>query len=153
MADKRLHQKKCKNDGLVADKILDMRVRNNGFEYLLSWKGYPEPETSWECKDDVDCPGLIQAYEETLLNGRRERLAASCAAEQNAIRSCRAFEEGLEPEKIFGAAVVDGVVMMLLKWKGSKRSDCIPEKLAFQKCPQLVVDFYADQARRCIYGT
>lgn len=52
------------------------------------------------------------------------------------------FDSGLEPEKIIGATDINGELAFLVQWKNSTRAMLIPSKLARQKCPQLVIDFY-----------
>lgn len=52
------------------------------------------------------------------------------------------FETGLEPDKIIGATDVNGELAFLVQWKNSNKAMLIPSKLARQKCPQLVIDFY-----------
>lgn len=52
------------------------------------------------------------------------------------------FDSGLEPEKIIGATDIKGELAFLVQWKNSNKAMLIPSKLARQKCPQLVIDFY-----------
>lgn len=52
------------------------------------------------------------------------------------------FDSGLEPEKIIGATDINGELAFLVQWKNSNKAMLIPSKLARQKCPQLVIDFY-----------
>lgn len=52
------------------------------------------------------------------------------------------FESGLTPEKIIGATDINGELAFLVQWKSSNKAMLIPNKLAREKCPQLVIDFY-----------
>lgn len=52
------------------------------------------------------------------------------------------FDNGLEPDKIIGATDINGSLAFLVQWKNSNKAMLIPNKLARQRCPQLVIDFY-----------
>ncbi len=30
------------------ERIVDKRYRNNGLEYLIKWRGYPDSQNTWE---------------------------------------------------------------------------------------------------------
>lgn len=52
------------------------------------------------------------------------------------------FERGYEPEKVLGATDSAGELMLLVKWRHSNEADLVPARIANQKCPALVIEFY-----------
>lgn len=50
----------------VVERIVKKRVRDGVIEYFLKWKDYPDSENTWEPKDNLDCPELIEEYERKL---------------------------------------------------------------------------------------
>lgn len=48
----------------VVEKIVGKKVDRGTTLYLLKWKGYNDDENTWEPRDNLDCPELIEAYEE-----------------------------------------------------------------------------------------
>lgn len=51
----------------VVEAIREKRTTKTGvIEYKLKWKGYPETDNTWEPKDNLDCPDLIEEFEENL---------------------------------------------------------------------------------------
>ena len=54
------------------EKITSKRTVNGRTEYFLKWKSYPESENTWEPMDNLDCPDLIQEFEDSLLGKDRE---------------------------------------------------------------------------------
>lgn len=143
------------------ERVEDKRTVSGRTEYYLKWKGYPRSENTWEPVENLDCPDLIAAFEESLKNNKKDtkkRLSTSSTPES--IRSKRksfmeeeteeqrkliGFDRGLEPSKILGATDSSGYLMFLMKWKGSDHADLVPAKLANIKCPQVVIQFYEER--------
>lgn len=158
----------AKNEGPVeevgefsVEKVVDRRVVNGKVEYYLKWKGYPSSENSWEPEENVDCPDLVQAFEET--RKKKEKEAKEEGSSKKGRKSTAStddkapaakrkstggedkkigFDRGLEPEEILGATDHNGQLMFLMKWKDAANADLVPAKQANVKCPQVVIKFY-----------
>ncbi|XP_038046401.1 chromobox protein homolog 1-like [Patiria miniata] len=48
------------------EKVLNKRVKGGQVEYLLKWKGYPDEQNTWEPETNLDCPELIQMYNDSV---------------------------------------------------------------------------------------
>lgn len=153
------------------EKILDKRMAKNGkVEYYLKWKGYDDDENSWEPIENLDCPDLIEEFEENwkkkqdkkkddpkkkdddASNKRKKGSTASVVSapppkkvKETKISENRGFARGLDPEKIIGATESHGELKFLIKWKGSDETDTVLAKEANSKCPQIVIDFYEER--------
>jgi len=55
----------------IVDRIVSHRIRNGRKEYLLAWKGFPEEENTWEPEQNLDCPDLIEEYENRIMQKTR----------------------------------------------------------------------------------
>lgn len=144
------------------EKILDRRVVNGKVEYFLKWKGYSNEDNTWEPVENLDCPDLIQAFEDARKKGKeskdesssrkpgRKSTATDEAAKAPAAKRKSTasedkkigFDRGLEPEEILGATDHNGQLMFLMKWKDAANADLVPAKQANVKCPQIVIKFY-----------
>ena len=47
------------------EKVLRRRKRNNRFEYLIKYKGYPDSENTWEPRSNIKVD-LYKAFDRTL---------------------------------------------------------------------------------------
>ena len=137
------------------EKVMDKRVGKNGkTEYLLKWKGYGEEDNTWEPKENLDCPELIDEFERVY--GQKKSMKPSAdkrksmgggepKAKRTAGERPRGFDRGLDPERIIGATDSSGELMFLIKWKGSDEADLVPAREANVKCPQTVIKFYEER--------
>ncbi|XP_044269782.1 chromobox protein homolog 1-like [Tribolium madens] len=51
------------NEDFEVDRILDVYFKRNGQrEFLVSWKGYPNSQNSWEPEENMDCKDLIKKF-------------------------------------------------------------------------------------------
>jgi len=55
----------------IVERIVSHRFRNGRKEYLLAWKGYSEEENTWEPQQNLDCPDLIEEYENRIMQKSR----------------------------------------------------------------------------------
>ncbi|CAH0549106.1 unnamed protein product [Brassicogethes aeneus] len=142
----------------VVEKIIDSRINEQGVkEYYLKWIGYDDKDNTWEPEENLDCPGLISAFEaaqkEREKNKRKAPTAttndSSTLAKRKPIddKKCLGFDRGLAAEKIIGATDSPGQLMFLIKWSGTDEADLVPAKQANIKCPQVVIQFYEERLK------
>lgn len=141
----------------VVEKIIDSRVKGGKKEYFLKWKGFPDSENTWEPHDNLDCPELIQAYEdkakkkkEDAKKRKKEDDDSSSSKKKKKVvedeeNKPRGFDRGLQPERIIGATDSGGELMFLMKWKDSDEADLVPARQANIRCPQIVIAFYEER--------
>ncbi|EFP03572.1 hypothetical protein CRE_19236 [Caenorhabditis remanei] len=57
----------------VVERILNKRTTRNGPEFLIKWKGFPETDSSWEPRKNLQCDRIIEEYERMAarVTGRR----------------------------------------------------------------------------------
>lgn len=98
-------------DEYIVEKIIDSRINEKGVkEYLLKWIGYEEKDNTWEPEENLDCPGLIEAFEKEKAKREAERKRKSSIQSDGKAPKKRSdekksigFDRGLKPEKIIGA--------------------------------------------------
>jgi len=141
------------------DRIVDDRVEDNEKQYLIRWKGFTAEDDTWEPVTNLDCPEIIDAYEEA----KRKKKEAKKAKRNDMSKiepkienppkkkkkeddsGPKGFARGLNPEKIIGATDETGSLMFLMKWENAEIADLVPSKEANVKCPQVVIQFYEER--------
>ncbi|KAL1500826.1 hypothetical protein ABEB36_006261 [Hypothenemus hampei] len=145
----------------VVEKIIDSRINERGVkEYFLKWIGYDDKDNTWEPEENLDCPGLIEAFEaerakKKETEGKKRKLSTSGPEKENKNvkvkkseeKKCMGFDRGLEPDTIIGATDSPGQLMFLMKWQGTDEADLVPAKQANIRCPQVVIKFYEGRLR------
>jgi len=145
------------------ETILDKRIRAGKVEYFLKWKGYGEEDNTWEPEGNLDCPELIEAFEEARKQEeikKKEKKEKKLQEEKAKKKSdepkkpkkiledenkLRGFDRGLKAERVIGATDSSGELMFLMKWVGSDEADLVPASQANTKCPQVVIKFYEER--------
>nr|CAH7765936.1 unnamed protein product [Callosobruchus chinensis] len=140
------------------EKIIARRVVDGKIEYFLKWEGYTDEDNTWEPKENLDCAGLVAEFENARKKKKEksfykkkaddsngESSKKSRKSEEGAKKEKTAFEKGLEPERIIGATYRAGQVMLLMKWKGTEKTELLYAKEANIKFPQLVIKFYEER--------
>ncbi|XP_013146816.1 PREDICTED: chromobox protein homolog 1-like isoform X1 [Papilio polytes] len=165
MAEKKKEGEVEVEDEYSVEKVLDRRVKNGKVEYYLKWKGYNDEDNTWEPEENLDCPDLIQAFEEARKKKEAEgkitnkmekepkkRKSSAATPDLKGAKKIKAddkkssgFDRGLEPEKIIGATDSSGELMFLMKWQGTDEADLVPAKQANIRCPQVVIQFYEER--------
>ncbi|XP_053214316.1 chromobox protein homolog 1-like [Panonychus citri] len=134
------------------EKIIDKRVTKTGkIEYLLKWSGWSSSANSWAKKEDVDCPELIDRFEE---KQRRQLAAEERSRHEPKVRPLFApgeptgFDKGLKAEAITGVTKIGNEIIYFVKWKNETQQGMIPGSVAEKKCPQLVIEYMENNIRR-----
>ncbi|CAH0549479.1 unnamed protein product [Brassicogethes aeneus] len=139
----------------VVEKVMNSRITAAGKkEYLLKWIGYDHEDNTWEPEENLDCPGLIEAFENEKKAREKTKKRKSDGTPLQESKSAKkkvedkktiGFDRGCEPEKILGATDCSGQLMFLMKWVGTDEADLVPAKTANIRCPQVVIKFYEER--------
>lgn len=104
-------------------------------------------DNTWEPEGNLDCPELIQAFEDSVKQPQVELTtgATTTSEKEKPVledNRPRGFKRGLEVDRIIGATDACGELMFLLMFKDCQEADLIPATLANQKCPEAVIKYY-----------
>jgi len=72
---------KADEEEYVVEAVIDKRVEGGVVEYLLKWKGYEE--TTWEKEELLNCPALIETYENSANGGTKRKSTEESEGESN----------------------------------------------------------------------
>lgn len=117
----------CK-EGYVVEKILAKRIEHDNVEYLVKWKGHSDLYNTWECKESLNCPVLVQDFE--------------LEQENSATRIETSEEQPYVAEKVLDLRIVDDHVEYLVKWKAQSHAHNTWEPEEHLTCPDLVNEFW-----------
>jgi len=151
----------------IVEKILMKRKKPGSggkWEYFLKWQGFGEAFNTWEPKENMDCPELLEQFEKewakeqaelkkgvkrrsgSLLNDPRG--AKSSKINPNAVvKQERGFARGVNPVRIIAAVqhFDTGERQFLMQWEGTHEADLVSIEEAKQKCKQLVIKFFQER--------
>lgn len=77
------------SDEYVVEEIQGKKIVAGKIHYFLKWKGYNENENTWEPKDHLDCPDLIEAYE-----NKQKQLKSKAAEKKKAAPAAKKPTKG-----------------------------------------------------------
>jgi hypothetical protein len=62
------------------EEILKERMVNGKYEYLIKWKGYEPGESTWEPIENLNCPEVMQLFQEKrqALDGKLDGIQGLC---------------------------------------------------------------------------
>jgi len=55
------------------EKVVDKKVVGGKVHYLLKWKNYPDSENTWEAEEGLQCPELIEEFENLLKEKKKAK--------------------------------------------------------------------------------
>ena len=164
----------CDEEEYVVEKILDKRIYKNQTQYLIKWDGYPENQSTWEPKDNLNNAKLwVNKFEKMRLKtlGYSKEKAVSELGNNNniyfveerekaEIAISKSLEENImeaqvnndNPIKICSAEIIDKDLCFLVEWE--VRSDGIKPESSFlynnfikEFYPLLLIEFYETKVK------
>eukprot|EP01099_Mayorella_cantabrigiensis_P001840 TRINITY_DN1806_c0_g1_i2.p1 TRINITY_DN1806_c0_g1~~TRINITY_DN1806_c0_g1_i2.p1 ORF type:complete len:236 (+),score=75.14 TRINITY_DN1806_c0_g1_i2:48-755(+) len=158
------------NDGeFIVEKILKKRIKGGKVEYLLKWEGYSEQESTWEREEDLNCPELIQKYEDenktagqAKKRGRKPSSGQTESTEQESeevkspakkpkretnVKVSAEWPAGGIVEEIIGARKDGDQLHLFVKWKGKDERTFVLAQTCNKRIPQQVIAFYESRLK------
>ncbi|KAG5680621.1 hypothetical protein PVAND_010115 [Polypedilum vanderplanki] len=158
-------RKRSRKETYEVESILDKRTTDDGkIEYFLKWRNYSDDDNTWEPAENLNCPDLIEDFENKLLNDELTVVVEDLNnGEENALeinvldneenlvynKENTIKKEGNDlvmiekiPEEVIGATDSNGQLEYMIKWKDVDECTLIPSVEAKEKCSKLLVDFF-----------
>ena len=142
--------KKMAQPVFIVEKVLDKRKTRGEIKYLLKWRNYSHEHNSWEPLDNLDCPDLIQEFEEKCNKDTDTTDTDSCDLFDDEMETCKIrssesnTDNGLIAENIlyeYESLCEENETMFLVAWAKGIPS-VVSSKWFKKKYPQLVNEFY-----------
>ena len=70
------------------EKIVKKRIVEGKVQYLLKWMNYSESENTWEPVENLDCPDLIEQFEQQQASlNKKQKVEDSAASSESSSKS------------------------------------------------------------------
>jgi hypothetical protein len=71
-------------DEWIVERIIASRGSGRSLQYLIKWQGYPNEESSWEPKKNLNCPDKLREFEELQLSALNHLYSLSLGSAETA---------------------------------------------------------------------
>uniref|UniRef100_A0A1I7TM74 Chromo domain-containing protein n=1 Tax=Caenorhabditis tropicalis TaxID=1561998 RepID=A0A1I7TM74_9PELO len=140
------------NDLFTVEKVLDKRMGKAGREeYLIQWQGFPESESSWEPKENLQCVQLLADFEKEYAKREKpttrrrpktpEQDQSAASAEEEPNTNDAFGLNGKQLKCLVGLTRASGELHFLCKFSDDT-ARLLPTKEVNLRYPQQVIKYY-----------